>query len=182
MEDKGQSSQIYHERQRLQFCLLHSLNNLFQEKDAFTRPDLDAIAEKLIGDDPTKEKWTPMSIVSKPHHNRLTGNYDVNVLIAALETKGKSLTWHDRRNGTSTIDLGGEESALMGIVLNVSVRRFGGFWKGRHWIALRKINGVWCNLDSDLRGPQPFKDAEEVREFLDSVILGGGEILLVMNK
>lgn len=174
-------SEIYHERQRLQFCLLHALNNLFQEKDTFTRADLDAIAEKLILDDPTRVRWTPISVVFKPHHNLLTGNYDVNVLIAALERRGKNVVWHDRRNGASSIDLDGSETGLMGIVLNIPVRRYGGLWKGRHWVTLRKIDGVWYNLDSDLKAPIPFKDVDDVRVFLDSVILGGGEILLVMN-
>ncbi|GMH07372.1 hypothetical protein Nepgr_009212 [Nepenthes gracilis] len=185
MEEAEQSlpeRNLYHERQKMQFCLLHSLNNLFQEKDAFTREGLDAIAEKLILDDPVKATWTPITVVFKPHHNLLTGNYDVNVLIAALETKAKSIVWHDRRNSASTIDLDGSENTLMGIMLNVTVRRFGGLWKGRHWVTLRKIGGVWYNLDSDFRGPQSFKDTKEVREFLDSVIFSGGEVLLVMNE
>ncbi|KAF7833754.1 josephin-like protein [Senna tora] len=174
--------QVYHERQRLQYCLLHCLNNLFQQKDAFTRAGLNAIAEKLILDEPERADWTPLSVVFKPHHNVLTGNYDVNVLITALEEKGKSVVWHDRRNGASSIDLDAPNETLMGVVLNVSVRRFPGLWKSRHWITLRRIDGVWYNLDSDLDTPKPFKDTNEVRKFLDSTIGDGGEILLVMNE
>uniref|UniRef100_A0A7N0U3Y3 ubiquitinyl hydrolase 1 n=1 Tax=Kalanchoe fedtschenkoi TaxID=63787 RepID=A0A7N0U3Y3_KALFE len=173
-------SKIYHEKQRLQFCLLHALNNLFQEKDAFTRAKLNAIAEKLVLDDPDKASWTPFSVFFKPHHNAVTGNYDVNVLIAALEEKGKSVVWHDRRNSAVTIDL--EEGTLMGMVINVPVKRYGGLWKGRHWVALRRIEGVWYNLDSDFRGPVELKDGGEVQEFLDAVIGGGGEVLLVKNE
>ncbi|CAA7038063.1 unnamed protein product [Microthlaspi erraticum] len=138
----GSESQIYHERQRLQFCLLHCLNNLFQEKDAFTRESLNSIAEKLVADDPNKETWTPLFFLLKPHHNTLTGNYDVNVMIAALEGKGKSVGWHDKRNGASSIDL--DSDTLMGIVLNIPVKRYGGLWRGRHWVVMRKIDGVWC--------------------------------------
>lgn len=181
---ENQRSEVYHERQRLQLCLLHALNNLFQEKEAFTRATLDAIAEKLIHDDPTQERWTPVSFVFKPHHNLITGNYDINVLIAALESKGKTVTWHDRRVGASSIDLEGSDSddgGLMGIVLNVPIKRFKGLWKNRHWITLRRINGVWYDLDSDLRAPRQFRDMDEVRAFLDSLIADGGEVLLVMN-
>ncbi|XP_022148354.1 josephin-like protein [Momordica charantia] len=179
----SEDCRVYHERQKLQFCLLHALNNLFQENDAFTRANLNAIAENLVLNEPNKEPWTPLSFVFKPHHNTVTGNYDINVLISALEEKGKSVVWHDRRNGASSIDLDGPEDThkLMGIVLNVSVRRFGGIWKSRHWIALRKINGLWYNLDSDLPSPRPFKDTDEVRKFLDYEIGHDGEILLVMN-
>ncbi|XP_038717262.1 josephin-like protein [Tripterygium wilfordii] len=172
---------VYHERQKLQFCLLHSLNNLFQQKEAFTRASLNSIAEKLVHDDPTKESWTPLALLSRPHHNTITGNYDINVLMVALEGKGKSVVWHDRRNGASSIDLDGPENNLMGIVLNIPVKRYAGLWRSRHWIALRRIDGVWYNLDSDLGAPQSFKDSEEVRGFLNYIIDHGGEILLVMN-
>ncbi|KAL1829048.1 hypothetical protein ACET3Z_007460 [Daucus carota] len=180
--DEKQQQEVYHEKQRLQFCLLHSLNNLFQEKDAFTRADLDAIAEKLVLDDPTRGKWTPLSLIFKPHHNAVTGNYDINVLIAALEGKGKRVVWHDRRNGAASLDLDGSQDKLMGIVLNVPERKYGGLWRSRHWVALRRIEEVWYNLDSDFAVPSTYKDTEEVREFLDRAISGGAEILLVMNE
>ncbi|KAF8111229.1 hypothetical protein N665_0076s0216 [Sinapis alba] len=174
---EGSESQIYHERQRLQFCLLHSLNNLFQEKDAFTRESLNSIAESLVADDPNKEPWTPLSLLFiKPHHNTLTGNYDVNVMIAALEGKGKSVVWHDQRRA---IDLDADE--LMGIVLNVPVRRYGGLWRSRHWVVIRKINGVWYNLDSDLLVPQRFNDEDEVRVFLDHSLSLGSQCLKINN-
>ncbi|PIN06494.1 putative protein, contains Josephin domain [Handroanthus impetiginosus] len=178
----SEKKMIYHEKQRLQLCLLHSLNNLFQEKDAFTRANLNAIAAKLDLEDPNKTTWTTFSVVFKPHHNALTGNYDINVLIAALEERGKKVTWHDRRCGSSSIDLEGQEDKLFGIVLNVPVRRYGGLWRSRHWIALRRIDQVWYNLDSDISAPYPFKNTEEIREFLDGVISNGGEVLLVMNS
>ncbi|XP_050369936.1 josephin-like protein isoform X2 [Argentina anserina] len=176
------NTQIYHERQKLQFCLLHALNNLFQQKDAFSRPRLNEIAERLGVEETNKETWTPLSVLFKPHHNALTGNYDINVLIAALEDKGKNVVWHDRRKGANTIDLDGAEDALMGILLNVPVKRFAGLWKSRHWVTLRKIDGVWYDLDSDLVVPQAFEDSGRVREFLDYIIGHGGEVLLIMNN
>lgn len=112
----------------------------------------------------------------------LTGNYDINVLIAALEEKGKSVVWHDHRKGASSIDVDAPEDVLMGVVINVALKRFAGIWRSRHWIALRKIDGVWYNLDSDLAAPQPFLDTDKVREFLDSTLVHGGEVLIVMNE
>lgn len=152
-----------------------------QQKDAFTRAGLNEIADSLVLDETEKQKWTPLSGLFKPHHNTLTGNYDINVLIAALERKGKGVIWHDRRNGASSIDLDGPEDALMGIVVNIPVKRFGGIWRSRHWVTLRKIDGRWYNLDSDLVAPKAFEDREQVRGFLDSAIEHGGEVLLVMN-
>ncbi|VFQ98232.1 unnamed protein product [Cuscuta campestris] len=172
----GNRAQIYHERQRLQFCLLHTLNNLFQEKDAFTRADLNSISERLGLDDPNKGSWSPISAIFKSHHNAITGNYDINVLVAALEGKGKSVVWHDRRVGAGAIDLDGE---MMGIIVNLPVRRFAGLWRSRHWVALKRIDGVWYNLDSDFSAPCAFRDTEELREYLDGIISSGAEILLV---
>ncbi|XP_044482905.1 josephin-like protein [Mangifera indica] len=177
----SQKPEIYHEKQKLQFCLLHSLNNLFQQENAFTRASLNEIAEKLVFDDPDKHTWRLLSAVFKPHHNALTGNYDINVLIAALEGKGQSVAWHDRRNEASSIDLDDSGNNLMGIVINIPVTRYGGLWKSRHWVTLRKIDGIWYNLDSDFKAPHRFKDSEEVREFLDYIIGVGGEVLLVKN-
>ncbi|KAI3880212.1 hypothetical protein MKW92_002017 [Papaver armeniacum] len=175
------SSQIYHEKQKLQFCLLHALNNLFQEKDTFTRANLNTVAEQLVLVDPNREnqKWVPL--IFKQHHNSVTGNYDINVLISALEQKGKSVVWHDRRNGASSIDLNKSEDVLMGIILNIPVIKFRGLWKSRHWVAVRRIQGVWYNLDSDLNTPHAFRDTDEVKEFLDFVIGCGAEVLLVLH-
>ena len=55
--------------------------------------------------------------------------------------------------------------------------------KKRHGDEKRgKIDGVWYNLDSDLAAPQPFLDTYKVREFLDSTLVHGGEVLIVMNE
>lgn len=153
-----------------------------QQKDVFTRASLNEVAEKLVLDDPDKQTWTPLSFVFKPHHNKLTGNYDINVLIAALEGRGKTVVWHDRRNGAGTIDLDGSDGTLMGIVINIPVTRYAGIWKSRHWVTLRKIDGVWYNLDSDFRDPYSFRDSDEVREFMNQIIGLGGEVLLVKDN
>ncbi|KAK9165799.1 hypothetical protein Scep_000990 [Stephania cephalantha] len=174
---------IYHEKQRLQFCLLHALNNLFQAENSFTRADLDGIAAKLSLEDPYEEsnKWNPLSVIFKPHHNSITGNYDINVLIAVLEARGKRVVWHDRRNGASLTDLDVSNEVLMGIVLNIPVRRLAGIWRSRHWVALRKVEGIWYNLDSDLSSPLPFNDTKKLKDFLDGMIANGSEVFLLME-
>ena len=77
---------MYHERQRLQFCALHVLNNLFQE-ETFCKQDLDDICYSL----------SPDATVN-PHKSFLgLGNYDVNVLTMALQTKDYQFIWFDKR-------------------------------------------------------------------------------------
>ena len=41
-----EDTSVYHERQQLQLCALHVLNNLLQEQKAFTKADLDQICNK----------------------------------------------------------------------------------------------------------------------------------------
>lgn len=142
---------------------------------------MDVIVEKFIFDDFICVRWILIFVVFKFYYNLLIGNYDVNVLIVVLERRGKNVVWYDWWNGVFFIDFDGFEIGLMGIVLNIFVRRYGGFWKGWYWVILRKIDGVWYNLDSDFKVFILFKDVDDVRVFLDSVIFGGGEILFVMN-
>ena len=62
------------ERQRLSLCLQHTLNNLCQEPK-FCKQDLDRLANGLT---------PPKFGVFSPHFTPVLGNYDVNVLEAAL--------------------------------------------------------------------------------------------------
>ena len=78
---------VYHERQRKMLCAVHALNNLFQEKDAYSKADLDAISYNLSPD-----------TLFNPHKNVLgLGNYDVNVIMAALQLRDYETVWFDKR-------------------------------------------------------------------------------------
>lgn len=80
--------QIYHEKQRRELCALHALNNVFQDSNAFTRETLQEIFQRL----------SPNTVVT-PHKKSMlgNGNYDVNVIMAALQTKGYEAVWWDKR-------------------------------------------------------------------------------------
>lgn len=68
-------------------CAVHALNNLFQDKNAFSKAELDSISYNL----------SPDSFVN-PHKNMLgLGNYDVNVLMAALQLRDYEAVWFDKR-------------------------------------------------------------------------------------
>ena len=68
-------------------CAVHSLNNLFQDRNAYSKEDLDAISYQL----------SPDSLVN-PHKNMLgLGNYDVNVMMVALQLKNYEVVWFDKR-------------------------------------------------------------------------------------
>lgn len=68
-------------------CAVHTLNNLFQDKNAYSKADLDAISHRL----------SPDAFVN-PHKNMLgLGNYDVNVLMVALHWREYEAVWFDKR-------------------------------------------------------------------------------------
>lgn len=70
-----------------ELCALHALNNLFQEHDAFSKTELDAICYSL-----SPNVWI------NPHKSLLgLGNYDINVIMAALQQKGYEAIWFDKR-------------------------------------------------------------------------------------
>uniref|UniRef100_A0A0U1RNI9 ubiquitinyl hydrolase 1 n=1 Tax=Mus musculus TaxID=10090 RepID=A0A0U1RNI9_MOUSE len=77
---------VYHERQRLELCAVHALNNVLQEQ-LFSQEAADEICKRLAPDSRLN-----------PHRSLLgTGNYDVNVIMAALQGLGLAAVWWDRR-------------------------------------------------------------------------------------
>lgn len=78
--------QIYHEKQVRELCALHALNNLFQGR-SFTKLELDEICHSLSPD-----VWI------NPHKSLLgLGNYDINVIMKALQTRDCEAIWFDKR-------------------------------------------------------------------------------------
>lgn len=104
------------------------------------------------------------------------GNYDINVIMTALQKKGCAAVWFDKRkwdhtviclvkifNGKSFSWIYREPSTIdttqiLGFILNVPTDYKIGFvvlpLKRRHWIAIRKIDEQYWNLDSKLDSPQ----------------------------
>ena len=92
-----------------------------------------------------------------PHKSLLgLGNYDVNVLMSALQSRGYEAKWFDKRKPLSILVL----DNIFGFVLNVpSNFRVVGivplpFLKQKHWIALRSVGSTFYNLDSNLKKPE----------------------------
>ncbi len=141
---------LLQETQCRQQCLLHTLNNLFQEQ-RFTPSDLDRLADALA---PGK---LPLPLLH-PHRTLFLGNWDINVLEKAVESADRSLKWHDQRDSEfktpSLLD-------CFGLVVNIKPPgRFAGLFAARHWFAIRKLDGVWYNLDSKLPAPQKIADKD----------------------
>jgi len=166
----------YHERQVKELCLLHALNNVFQSSEAFTQADLDAICYRL-----NPSTWL------NPHKSWLgLGNYDVNVLAAALHTRACDLVWWDKRRQPDTI----VTERVLGFILNTpSSLRLG--WlplpvQRRHWVALKELQGEeggFYNLDSKAREAVRIGGRAEFLEFVRGELEGKEkELFLVVSS
>ncbi|XP_073420635.1 josephin-2 [Dendrobates tinctorius] len=163
---------VYHERQRLELCAIHALNNLLQRAEVTQRR-----AEEIC--------WglSPNSVIN-PHRSFLgTGNYDVNVIMAALQTLDYAAVWWDKRRSLDILAL----NEIFGFILNIPSPISLGFLSlpitRKHWIAVRQIGGVYYNLDSKLKSPLRLGGPRELRDFLQGCISRGScEILLVVTK
>ncbi|XP_075040244.1 josephin-2 [Mixophyes fleayi] len=163
---------VFHERQRLELCAVHALNNLLQRAE-ITQLRAEEICRGL----------SPNSVIN-PHRSLLgTGNYDVNVIMAALQTMDFAAVWWDKRRSLESLEL----SEIFGFILNIPSPISLGFLSlpitRKHWIAVRQMNGVYYNLDSKLKSPVRLGGPRELKAFLqDCISRGSCEILLVVTK
>ncbi|KAJ8941227.1 hypothetical protein NQ318_015659 [Aromia moschata] len=136
-------NEIYHEKQVRELCALHALNNLFQS-DAFTKSDLDIICHSLSPD-----HWI------NPHKSVLgLGNYDINVIMKALQAKGYETIWFDKRKDPSCLNLQNIDGYILNVPTDYKISFITLPLRRRHWITIRQINGLFYNLDSKLDFPQ----------------------------
>ncbi|ETN66819.1 josephin-1 [Anopheles darlingi] len=161
---------MYHEKQQRELCALHALNNLFQDKTSFSKSQLDEICQTL----------SPNEYIN-PHRSLLgLGNYDVNVLIAALHMKGCEAVWFDKRKDPSCIDT----SQIVGFILNVPTTYKVGFVKlpiqRKHWIAVRQINNEYWNLDSKLDAPQCLGNESSLLQYLREQLTSNEKQLFIV--
>uniref|UniRef100_A0A3B3VKS7 Josephin-2 n=1 Tax=Poecilia latipinna TaxID=48699 RepID=A0A3B3VKS7_9TELE len=152
--------EVFHEKQRLELCAIHALNNVLQERVHFTL------------------------CVVNPHRSVLgTGNYDVNVIMAALQSRDLAAVWWDKRRTVQSLCM----SKVQGFILNVPSRVSLGIvslpLRRRHWLAVRQVNGQYYNLDSKLKGPACIGGEAELRAFLSEQLSQEvAEMLLVVRR
>lgn len=162
---------VQHEKQKLMLCLRHALNNALQGAvKKFHKSELDGICVTLANG----------KSFFNPHRSIFgLGNYDVNVLSAAVQSRGFEVSWHDARKDVKQVDL----DQHFAIIAN---QRTAAKWyffgrRGYHWLAIRRFGAHYLNLDSMLAAPKPFATIGELREFLAAIIKDEGHVLF-LNK
>nr|XP_040022119.1 josephin-2 isoform X1 [Gasterosteus aculeatus aculeatus] len=128
-------------------------------------------------------RLAPQCVVN-PHRSVLgTGNYDVNVIMAALQSRGLAAVWWDKRRTVQSLCM----PKVQGFILNVPSRVSLGFMslplRRRHWLAVRQVNGQYYNLDSKLKSPACIGGEAELRTFLgEQLSQDVAEMLLVVRQ
>ncbi|XP_032077068.1 josephin-1 isoform X1 [Thamnophis elegans] len=129
-------------------------------------------------------RLSPNTMVT-PHKKSMlgNGNYDVNVIMAALQTKGYEAVWWDKRRDVNVIAL----SNVMGFIMNLPSSLCWGPLKlplkRQHWICVREVGGAYYNLDSKLKVPEWIGGESELRKFLRNQLQGKNcELLLVVPE
>ncbi|XP_061146083.1 josephin-2 [Syngnathus typhle] len=165
--------EVFHEKQRLELCAIHALNNVLQER-VFTKETADEICKRLA----------PQCVVN-PHRSVFgTGNYDVNVIMAALQSRELAAVWWDKRRTVPSLCI----AKVKGFILNVpSCVSLGilslPMLKRRHWLAVRQVNGQYFNLDSKLKSPVCIGGEKELQTFLSEQLSQDvAEMLLVVTR
>jgi ataxin-3 len=144
---------VYFEKQSDdRLCGLHCLNNLLQG------PFLDIVTISQIGMQLDKEESSLTGVHSQNNVDD-SGNYSVQVLERALEMFGAKLKLLKKRQAISYVE--GDGNNVEALIFNSST----------HWYSIRKINGIWFNLNSTNELPGP----EIISDFYLSAFIQGAE-------
>lgn len=84
--------------------------------------------------------------IINPHKHIFGGDYDVNVLMIALEKRGLNSKWYDNRQGKLKVPDKEEEQEVVGYLVNIFSEGAPGFIhklcgiSKRHWLAIRRLD------------------------------------------
>lgn len=110
------------------------------------------------------------------------GNYDINVIMAAVSLLDYEIMWWDKRRKITTTEVDG----CFGFILNLpSPSRVGGVvlpFKTKHWLAIRKLKNVFYNLDSKLETPQSIGDCQQLVHYLSNHLSEEDCELFIVNS
>ncbi|UJR15711.1 hypothetical protein I4U23_002646 [Adineta vaga] len=167
---------FYHERQKLQLCALHSLNNLFQ-KHHFNKQTLDSIVHEY------DQSWC-----WNEYSTLFTGNYDLTIILDALKREGYTLRAIDINESFDTFDF----KDSFGLLLNITLDRaffdrlpLVRSWTkpARHWLTIKSLDGEnFYNLDSKLSRPQLLGNQTDLKAYLNTLDRSQTYIYIVIKE
>jgi josephin len=174
--DPTEKLNLYHEKQKLQLCALHSLNNLFQNNH-FDKHALDAIVHEF------DKSWC-----WNEYSSLFTGNYDLTIILEALKRKGYTLRAIDINEAFERFDF----KDCFGLLLNITIERpyfdrlplVRKFTKpSRHWLAIKSIDGEqFYDLDSKLSKPKLIGNQTNLIAYLNALDRAQSYMYIVIEE
>ena len=131
--------ELYHEKQLSAMCGVHALNNLLQGP-YFGAGDLAEVAHHLDAEEHAL-LGGPSGLASH-RVDLLTGDFNIEVLAAALQRHGVELINADHAAVAERVSTAPQDEEAF--LLHMSA----------HWLTLRKLGGMWWNIDSRLERPR----------------------------
>ncbi|CDF38030.1 unnamed protein product [Chondrus crispus] len=171
---------VYHERQQLWRCGLHATNALLKRR-AYSAADFSKIADDLMAGQ--RSSWF------HPHRSMLgLGDYDVNVLMVALDKYAIQTNWVSETASLEEIIRANPK--MKGFLVNVP-SQFGLpsfmapanslFGDRKHWIAVPRYYSHFHLVDSKTT-PSRFEKEVDLIRYLEKVRKASGHVLYLVDK
>jgi len=161
--------EVYHETQRRMWCALHALNALLQEP-AYDAAALTEIALSIGGKLQLAHRWP------------LMGNWDINVMMIALQRRGLEVQWWDRRRSIDALQRLAEGTDCVGLICNEPGAWLFGMVPSQHWFTIRRVRGEWYDLDSKLQRPAALRAGALFGRLQRLLGREAGQVLVVVRR
>ena len=161
--------EVYHETQRRMWCALHALNALLQEP-AYDAAALTEIALSIGGKLQLAHRWP------------LMGNWDINVMMIALQQRGLEVQWWDQRRSIDALQRLAEGTDCVGLICNEPGAWLFGMVPSQHWFTIRRMRGEWYDLDSKLQRPAALRAGALFSRLQRLLGREAGQVLVVVRR
>lgn len=161
--------EVYHETQRRMWCALHALNALLQEP-AYDAAALTEIALSIGGKLQLAHRWP------------LMGNWDINVMMIALQQRGLEVQWWDQRRSIDALQRLAEGTDCVGLICNEPGAWLFGMVPSQHWFTIRRVRGEWYDLDSKLQRPAALRAGALFSRLQRLLGREAGQVLVVVRR
>ena len=133
---------LYHEKQLSAMCGVHALNNLLQGP-YFGAGDLAEVAHHLDAEEHALLGGSSGHARHASHRvDPLTGDFNIEVLSTALQRHRVELINADHAAVAERVSTAPQDEEAYLLHMNA------------HWLTLRKLCGMWWNIDSRLERPR----------------------------
>ncbi|CAN8068657.1 unnamed protein product [Agarophyton chilense] len=180
MTEIPSNPRVYSERQSRFRCGLHAINALLKYP-AYTPASLDAIADDL-----RSYHGANTNHFRHPHRSMLgMGDYDINVLLVALQQHGMSARWFSQKQQIQSVI---NSPHLVGFLVNLRATSFLArafsflFEDSRHWVAIPRYYSNFFLVDSKRNQPWKFPSNPHLMNYFQQIMAHDAHVFIVERE